>query len=207
MSDKVDRLENEIQSANEVKVATPHTHAHARHLELRMCSCLNRHASPGIRGEADPVPQGNPSETNQQPEGRAGPEGEGHHRAAGVIKKNNFTHWFCANLADVQLDGVTPFFAQREPEDRSGAGETEGGAREAEGGGPGEEPPAARAHVTCRRATLSPRAATSSASDCVFSAAVGRVQQDKREQARQDLKGLEETVVSRRHVQQRVDYW
>lgn len=40
------------------------------------------------------------------------------------------------------------------------------------------------------------------------------MQQDKREQARQDLKGLEETVVSRLRVHQRaskeeihIDYW
>lgn len=75
--DKVDRLENEIQSANEVKVSR------AAALTRRALRVRPPHASarvsPGVRGEADPVPPGDPPEANQQPEGRAGHEGEGHH--------------------------------------------------------------------------------------------------------------------------------
>lgn len=40
--------------------------------------------TPGDCGEADPVPQGDPPEADQQPERRPGRQGEGHHRAAGV---------------------------------------------------------------------------------------------------------------------------
>lgn len=94
------------------------------------------------------------------------------------------------------------FCAQREPEDRAGAGEAEGGAREAQGGGPGEEPAAAGAHVNARprAARASSRHPLPSLSDfdprLLFArVCVRRTQQDKREQARQDLKGLEETVV------------
>lgn len=158
LPDKVDRLENEIQSANEVKVATPHTNTHthagprSRTLgRLKAVSAAVRVCvfPPGIRGEADPFAQGDPSEANQQSEGRAGRQGERNHRAAGVkkkIKKNNPTHSASGTARSTDC-GVDGFVAQREPEDRAGAGEAEGGAREAQGGGPGEEPPAARAHV------------------------------------------------------------
>lgn len=95
LPDKVDRLENEIQSANEVKVATPHKHTHTGPgcacwaSESCECSCTRLRVTPGIRGEADPFPQGDPSEANQQSEGRAGHQGESHHRAAGVKKNQN----------------------------------------------------------------------------------------------------------------------
>lgn len=162
---------------------------------------------PGIRGEADPFAQGDPSEANQQSEGRAGRQGERNHRAAGVKKikiKNNPTHSASGTARSTDC-GVDGFVAQREPEDRAGAGEAEGGAREAQGGGPGEEPPAARAHVmrpfvTSDKVFFLVFLLTLTLTLTVFNARIRRMQQDKREQAKQDLKGLEETVVSHLHV-------
>lgn len=103
---------------------------------------------------------------------------------------------------------------QSEPEDHAGAGEAQSGAREAQIHRPGEEPQAARAHV--RSSHCSTRAAVFPLDDafqfhrhvaahsgvvCLFGVycwffLLLRVMQDRREQARQDLKGLEETVVS-----------
>lgn len=47
-------------------------------LIIRLCLCS------GSSGEADPLPSWSSSETDQQPERRAGQQGEAHHRAAGV---------------------------------------------------------------------------------------------------------------------------
>lgn len=45
---------------------------------MRVCVCA------GGGGEADPLPPWSSPEADQQPEGRAGQQGEAHHRAAGV---------------------------------------------------------------------------------------------------------------------------
>ncbi len=49
-------------------------------LQLQIVTCV----SSGSCGEAEPVSQRDPPETDQQPERRAGQQGETHHGAAGV---------------------------------------------------------------------------------------------------------------------------
>lgn len=84
--EKVNTMENKIQSANEVKVlyrrAWPLTHALRLPDAVTTAVCFVLRS--GRRGEADPVSQRDPPEANRQPERRAGRQGEAHHRAAGV---------------------------------------------------------------------------------------------------------------------------
>lgn len=82
--EKVNAMENEIQSANEVKVLYRRAWPLALRLPDAAATAVCFVLPSGRRGEADPVPQRDPPEANQQPEGRAGRQGEAHHRAAGV---------------------------------------------------------------------------------------------------------------------------
>lgn len=109
-------------------------------------------ARPGSGGEADPLSPRSSSQADQQPEGRAGQQGETHHRPAGVrLKLNSSRSNRKIPLPDLPLSysgGFKPtFLFQPEPEAHAGAGEAPGGAREAQIGRPGEESQAARAHV------------------------------------------------------------
>lgn len=107
---------------------------------------------------SDPVSPRGPSETDQQPERRAGQQGETHHWAAGVsehahskslrpIGHNDDTWNNCYFVVRFCLTMSVSVFLQSEPRDRAGAEASEGGTREAQVHRPGEESQAARAHV------------------------------------------------------------
>lgn len=86
--------ENEIQTANEVKVCTSSVDVFVlgsnRTVKTNiLCVVLQTvRLCSGSGGEADPLPSWSSSEADQQPERRAGQQGETHHRAAGVRLAN-----------------------------------------------------------------------------------------------------------------------
>lgn len=77
--------ENEIQTANEVKVSSSRpTRFTLNSIFVWKCETFPSFGRPGSGGEADPLSPRGSSQADQQPERRAGQQGEAHHRPAGV---------------------------------------------------------------------------------------------------------------------------
>lgn len=159
-------------------------------LWLQLVACVHS----GCGGEADPVSQRDPSETDQQPERRAGHQGETHHRASGVRPTTS------AQIFSLQTIRVrwrwccywcVAVWTRRSCWSKRGWGWSTRSSRLSTRRRAASFKSSRKALMcSCTLLLVIPYALS------IIHMMFCRVQQDRREQARQDLKGLEETVVS-----------